>query len=261
MPTFENPTADAMEASEALRGLAHATRTFDNPADTYAVLGDLLGGVRSLRQVLEQLATAHVSLRVRAHDDAGSQSAGSTSALAAANELQQAVALLDGVHGRVNAAMSQSGRIAWHEAPAETAPASRWISIVFLQGQDANQVLDLIERDGPDAAIEHLAGYDVGEETLQAALVNGYVYDRIPAGALDRVATVKDYTLTYNQDLGHVSLLRTHPAATPDSAAPAQGQRGAASRANSARPPRTRVKNDDDWPLSRSSSISRGRSL
>ena len=58
MPTFQNPTAGAAEASEALRGLAHATRVFEDPADTYAVLGDLLAGVRSLRQVLDQLATA-----------------------------------------------------------------------------------------------------------------------------------------------------------------------------------------------------------
>jgi hypothetical protein len=35
MPTFQNPTADAAEASEALRGLAHASRVFEDPADTY----------------------------------------------------------------------------------------------------------------------------------------------------------------------------------------------------------------------------------
>jgi hypothetical protein len=259
MPTFENPTADAMEASEALRGLAHATRMFDNPADTYAVLGDLLGGVRSLRQVLDQLATAHVSHRVRAHDDGGSQAAGSISALAAANELQRAVALLDGVHDRLDAAKSQSGRIAWHEAPAEAPPANRWINVVFLEGQDADQVLDLINHSGTDAAIEHLAGYDVGEETTQAALVNGYVYDRVPAGALDRIATGKNYTLTYNHDLGHVSLFRTHPAAPPQKISGTQPQR-AAPRTAFRRPARTQTA-DDDWSLSRPSSVSRGRSL
>lgn len=259
MPTFENPTADAKEASEALRGLAHATRTFDSPADTYAVLGDLLGGMRSLRQVLDQLATAHVSHRVRAHDDDGSETAGSISALATANELQHAAALLDEVHDRLDAAMSQSGRIAWHEAPAETAPATRWINVVFLEGQDADQVLDLINHGGTDAAIEHLAGYDVGEDTTQAALTNGYVYDHIPAGALDRIATGKDYTLTYNHDLGHVSLLRTHPAAPPEKKSGTQPQR-AASRTAFRRPARTQTA-DDDWSLSRPSSVSRGRSL
>ena len=39
MPTFHDPLADAAEASEALRGLAHASRVFDDPADTYAVFG------------------------------------------------------------------------------------------------------------------------------------------------------------------------------------------------------------------------------
>lgn len=48
MPTFYDPGADAGEASEALRGLAHATRTFENPQELYSVLGDLLSSVRSL---------------------------------------------------------------------------------------------------------------------------------------------------------------------------------------------------------------------
>lgn len=329
MPTFDNPVTDAAEASAALRGLAHATRAFEDPADTYAVLGDLLAGVRSLRQVLDQLAAAHITARARAHDDAGVQAAGATAALAAADELHQAGTLLDAVHDRVDAAMGQSGRIAWHPEPAPPGPAARasvdagelrltvwpdtplgehqrdayrierpatgqsvegrdlftgagapvsparavrelavflaaagearqfaidnpgqhtdnegafpewvadtarqhqgelsvlidhdpdltegtprrWVSVVFLQGDEADHVLDIIYRDGTDAAIDHLAGYDVGEETMQAALENGYVYDQPPTGALDRTATKDDYTLTYSPFLGHVSLLRTH---------------------------------------------------
>lgn len=334
MPTFDNPVTDAAEASAALRGLAHATRAFEDPVDTYAVLGDLLAGVRSLRQVFDQIAAAHIAARSRAHDDAGAQAAGATAALAAADELHQAGTLLDAVHDRVDAAMSQSGRIAWHRAPAPPDPAvrasvevgelrltvwpdtplgehqryayriehpesgqsvegrdlftgtgapvsparavrelavflaaagearqfaidnpgqhtddegafpgwvadaarqhqdelsvlidrdpdltekmaHRWVSVVFLQGDDADQVLDIIDRDGTDAAIDHLAGYDVGEETTHAALENGYVYDQPPTGALDRTATKDDYTLTYSPFLGHVSLLRTHDT-TPD---------------------------------------------
>lgn len=336
MPTFDNPVTDAAEASAALRGLAHATRTFEDPADTYAVLGDLLAGVRALRQVLDQLAAAHITARSRAHDDAGTQAAGATAALAAADELHQAGTLLDAVHDRVDAAMSQSGRIAWHPEPATPDPAARasveagelrltvwtdtplgehqryayriehpatgqsvegrdlftgagapvsparavrelavflaaagearqfaidnpgqhtdnegafpewvtdtarqhqdelsvlidrdpdlteqmarrWVSVVFLQGDEADKVLDIIDHDGTDAAIDHLAGYDFGEETTQAALENGYVYDQPPTGALDRTATKDDYTLTYSPFLGHVSLLRTHDT-TPDPA-------------------------------------------
>jgi hypothetical protein len=336
MPTFDDPRADAAEASAALRGLAHATRTFEDPADTYPVIGDLLAGVRSLRQVLDQLAAAHIRSRAGAYDDAGNQAAGATAALAAADELHQAGTLLDTVEWRLDAASQHSGRIAWHPAApdparemvqigtltltvwpdeqlgehqwyayriedqasgqsiegrdlfigtgapvspsealrdlavylgaagearqrviddpgtvydgpgtvydgpfdewaadlarqnadalarlAEQGPNStpagemagrRWISVVFLQGSEADEVLDLIDRDGTDAAIEHLAGHDYGEETTQAALENGYVYDEPPTGVLDKVATRGAYTLTYNPFLGHVSLLREHDA-------------------------------------------------
>lgn len=46
MATFVDPVADAAEAYEGLRGLAHATRAFEDPADTYRVLGEVSGSVR-----------------------------------------------------------------------------------------------------------------------------------------------------------------------------------------------------------------------
>lgn len=216
MPTYHDPLKDAAEASEALRGLAHASRGFDNPADTYAVFGDLVAGVRSLRQVLDQLASAHLTHRGHAHDDDGDHLAGTHSALAAADELHQAGTLLDQVHDRLDAAFGHSGRIAWHAEPAITTDtptdtvARRWVSVVFLQGEEADEVLDLVDRDGTDAAIQHLRGWDYGAETTDAALENGYVYDEPPTGPLDRVVTDGDYTLTYNAAMGHVSLLRAH---------------------------------------------------
>lgn len=103
MPTFDDPLADAAEASAALRGLAHATRTFSDPTNTYQVIGDLLAGVRSLRQVLDQLANAHVVHRAPAHHDAGNQLAGAHAALAAADELHQAGTVLDAAHDRLDA--------------------------------------------------------------------------------------------------------------------------------------------------------------
>lgn len=264
MPTFHDPILDGAEASAALRGLAHATRDISHPAETYAVLGDLLGGVRSLRQVLDQLAATHIRFRAVAHDDAGDHAAGATAALAAADELHQAGTLLDAVHDRLDTAMSHSGRIAWHEAPSQPIPESpkRWVSVVFLEGNDADEVLDLINHAGTDAAIEHLAGHDYGEDTTQAALVNGYVYDAPPTGALDRVATKDVYTLTYNPFLGHVSLLRAHDALpdpalldidTPTPAPPAEGAR------------RQRALREEagatDWFAARPGAASSGRGL
>lgn len=344
MPTFHDPLADAAEASEALRSLAHASRVFDDPADTYWVFGDLVAGVRSLRQVLDQLATTHLNARNRAFDDNDDHAAGAASALAAADELHQAGTLLDQAYDRLDAAFSHSGRIAWHPEPvvdrdaarerlaarldgdpaittmqagslgltvwpdapvdehqryayritdtttdqtvegrdlftgagtpvdphhairdlatylstagetrqyaldhpgtsspeheglfpawvaeaartntgaltelAEHGPArpgvgavpQRWINVAFLQGEEADAVLDLIDRDGAEAAIAHLRGYDSGEETTQAALENGHVYDdQPPASGTDRTVQDDWYALTYNHALSHVGLYR-----------------------------------------------------
>ncbi len=397
MPTFDNPVEDAMEASAALRGLAHATRTFEDPAETYPVLGELLAGVRSLRQVLDQLAATHIAPRARAYDDAGNQAAGAASALAAADELHQAGTLLDSVEARLDAASQHSGRIAWHPAPgpidAEAgrtsvqagalmltvwpdeplgehqryvyliehrdsgqsiqgrdlftgagAPVSperalrdlaaylsaagdahqhatnsgtayegafdewtaeaarqnvdalseladhgpqppapavgeaagvRWVSVVFLQGSEADEVLDLIDREGTDAAIEHLAGFDYGEETVQDALENGYVYDEPPAGVLDKVATRDVYTLTYSPFLGHVSLLREHgalpdpallgidtPTPAPNAVPSAVSVRGPAHAASRLARPASREQSTGDWFTRRAGATSvQGRGL
>lgn len=344
MPTFHDPLADAAEASEALRGLAHASRVFENPADTYTVFGDLTAGLQSLRQVVDQLANAHLSHQGRAFDDDGNPAAGAADALAAADELHEAGTLLDQAHDRLSAAFTHSGRIAWNLRPtpeqaavrerlaarldgdpttatttvqagtltfavwpdapmgehqryayritdtttgqavegrdlftgagapvepdralrdlaiflsaagdarqhaldhpgsspeneglfpawvaeaartntdalaelsehglAEPEPTAgrRWLNVVFLQGDEADAVLDLIDRDGTDAAIEHLAQWDYGDETTDAALENGYIYDdQPPASGTDRTVAAAGYAVAYNHALSHVGLYR-----------------------------------------------------
>ncbi len=59
MPSFNDPAADAVEAQEALRGLAHATRSVDDPRQIYSVLGSLSAAAASLEQSLHQLAAFH----------------------------------------------------------------------------------------------------------------------------------------------------------------------------------------------------------
>ena len=59
MPTFENPAADADEAQQALRGLAHATRSISDPQDIYPTLGSLSRAAASMSQSLHQLASFH----------------------------------------------------------------------------------------------------------------------------------------------------------------------------------------------------------
>lgn len=213
MPTFTDPVADAAEMSEAMRALAHASRTFDQPEDMYGVLGDLLGSVRSLEQVLTQIATAHADSRGRAANDVGDRAIGTRDALDAAGELRRAAALIGQAERRLDAASAAAGRIAWHptaEAPEQD--AGRLINIVFLQGGEADRFLDLIDAGGADAAIQELAGYDYGEETVEAALENGYVYATPPLGPLDRSTSLDAYTLVYNLDHRHLGLYRTEDA-------------------------------------------------
>ena len=203
MPTYENPIADVSDAADALQGLAHAARHFSDPADTYRVTGHIVSGVRALRQVLDQLASIHAERRDRVSTDDRDRQAGSEIALFAADEFHQAATLIEQACGHLDQAWQQSGRIVWHPAPAE-----QWASIVFLQGDEADVVLDMIDRSGPDAAIEHLSQWDYGEETTNAATINGHVYDTPPSGSSDRVVAEGRYMLTYNPDYGYVSLLR-----------------------------------------------------
>jgi hypothetical protein len=152
-------------------------------------------------------------------------------------------------------------------APSGLRRARRWISVVFLQGSEADEALELIDRDGTDATIKHLAGYDYGQETVDAAMENGYVYDTLPIGTTDRVATSDVYTLTYNHSFGYVGLVREYDALpdpvllgidAPTPAQPSQPTPPAAAR-------RTPPEAGGDWfgppPGTCSSSPGRGPSL
>lgn len=211
MPTFYDPGADAGEASEALRGLAHATPTFENPQELYSVLSDLLPSVRSLKRVLDQLAAAPVENRPRAFDDHGDHVIGSKDALAAAGELHQAATLIDHAAERLDAAAGAASRIAWREVPVEESQTvSRWISVVFMQSQEADEVLDIIDADGALAGLNQLKYWDYGDETTSAAMENGYVYDVPPSGPLEHELRDGDYHLTYSHAFEHVTLYRIH---------------------------------------------------
>ena len=212
MPTFFDSTADAAEASEALRGLAHASRTFDQPAQMYGVIGELSSGLRSLHQVLEQLADVHERKAAHAFNDDGNHAAGVRDALTTAEELRHSARLVDQAYDRLAEGFIAAGRIAWHPEPAveETVP-SRWINVVFLQGDEADRPLRILGELGHVDAVDYLAQWDYGEETTQAALENGYVYDDPGQGTNDRVMMSGDYALVVNPHVGYVSLLRRHP--------------------------------------------------
>ena len=59
MPSFNDPVADADEFREAVRGLAHATRSIEDPTSIYSVLGSISSALASLSQSLHQLGDFH----------------------------------------------------------------------------------------------------------------------------------------------------------------------------------------------------------
>ncbi len=59
MPSFNDPVADADELREAVRGLAHATRSIEDPTSIYSVLGSISSALGSLRQSLHELGDFH----------------------------------------------------------------------------------------------------------------------------------------------------------------------------------------------------------
>ena len=122
MPTFSNPVQDATETRQAVRALAHASRAFADPEDTYQVVGELLGSLRSLEQVLEQVAAAHVLHQDKAFLDNGDHEAGVDEAWAAANALRRAAELVQSAENAVDQASQHSSYIAWHPAPVASRP-------------------------------------------------------------------------------------------------------------------------------------------
>lgn len=211
MPTFSDAVADASEASEALRALAYSSLTFDQPAQMFGVIGDLLSGIRSLRQSLDQLSSVHAAKQSHAFDDYGDHAVGLREAVRAAGELHEAAMLIDQAENRLSIAMIAAGRIAWHPEPApEPVSIKRWISVVFLQGEEADEVFNMIDDQGADAALNHLKEWDYGDETTDAAMENGYVYDLPPSNPLEREVRDGDYHLAYSHSFRHVGLYRLH---------------------------------------------------
>ena len=216
MPTFNDPAADAREASEAVRGLAHATQRIENPEVLYPVIGELMATTRNLSQVLDQLARAHQQHTGRAMTDSGDREAGSQLTFEAAAALHEAAAHIGQADTVLDRASSRAGQIAWRTED----PRYRWVSVVFLQGSEAEPVMEIIDRQGPDAAIAYLAAWDYGEETVSAAMENGYVYETAPQTPADRLVKDGDYALTYSPGLNYVGLSRRIDAPEPERETP-----------------------------------------
>lgn len=95
LPRNEDPLQAAEAFSTAAHDLALASRGFDDPAESYQVLGDLQTSLIALQQTLRQMAAFHDHHRHRAVTDAGDRAAGEVLAEAAAHHLDSAARAVD----------------------------------------------------------------------------------------------------------------------------------------------------------------------
>lgn len=229
MPTL---LEDAQDVSAAVRNFAASLHHAAEPRDIYPMLGELLGTSRSLAAVFGSISAALADHRPQATDDQGNPDAGANAVQQALDRLREARSLAVQMEATLDQAVQSAGTVAWRTpAPAPVPQSPRYVSIVFLQGEEADRIIETITLHGPNAAFTELAGYDCGDETVEAALENGYVYDRPPTGQLDQALTRDVYTMIYNPFMGHVGLYREHDAlpdpvllgieAPPSHAAPA----------------------------------------
>lgn len=126
MPTFNNPAKDAEEARQALRGLAHATREFDDPASVYNLLGTLSQTIASMEQTLHQIAAFHDSLKRRALRPvvADSTQSGYATSFQVSWELHRAAEITRQVGKAVDHAHELEARIEYSRPAEPTARAN-----------------------------------------------------------------------------------------------------------------------------------------
>lgn len=113
MPTFEDPAADADEVQQALRGLAHATRSIDDPRQIYSMLGSLTSAVASLSQSLHQNASFHDGPARKTARVSGNSRAGRAAAYQVSWELHRSGEVLRQVAESIDHAHEAEATIAY----------------------------------------------------------------------------------------------------------------------------------------------------
>lgn len=74
----------------------------------------------------------------------------------------------------------------------------KYKNIIFLQGDSANEALDILDDSGKMAAIDYLSQWDYGD--------HDDIRDDLGAGSSDRIFEHGEYILTYNLRLGYIGL-------------------------------------------------------
>ena len=90
--------------------------------------------------------------------------------------------------------------------------APKYVMIVFMQGDDAAEMFDLLDAYGWDALIDRLTDWDYGQETEDAAAVNDEIYDGLPKYRGEQRVSSGEYTVVADWPYNYVALYRELPA-------------------------------------------------
>ena len=138
MPTFNDPVADADELREAVRGLAHATRSIEDPTAIYSVLGSVSSALASLSQSLHQLGDFHDGPTRKQAWMNGDPNAGRAASYKVSWELHRAAEMVHQVAECVDRAHEVEATIAYDIADypslAPVPPAAAGSRVVVVTG-------------------------------------------------------------------------------------------------------------------------------
>ena len=76
-----------------------------------------------------------------------------------------------------------------------------YLNIVFIQNEEAEEPLNILEEQGEGAALQYLRQWDYGED-------DGEAYDENPGGSGDFIYREGNYMMTYNTSLGYIGLCK-----------------------------------------------------
>jgi hypothetical protein len=100
------------------------------------------------------------------------------------------------------------------KADEDSRQTGKWTTIVFMQGEDADEVLDKMLRfdghvtyqgatqESVNEALEYLKQWDYGDESEHT------ITDKPEWGSLDTLIEEGEYVIAYNIHFGYVSLSR-----------------------------------------------------
>lgn len=80
----------------------------------------------------------------------------------------------------------------------EMSGGKKYANIVFMQGSEADEPLDILNNDGPEALLAYLQQWDYGEYYD--------VSDEPSAGSGDRTIEMGEYIISYNSRIGYIGL-------------------------------------------------------